>query len=558
MMVACASWYGRVWCSVLWLFVAAVASTVAAELRLPLETTVKSVRLPPPAAMPPGPPQMGVRPVPPPTTPAAKYPQYRMSYQRAQPPAANSDSPAFRFFLNLPTDTLLVEAKVTIDNLPFAMLRKQRAEQILKELNGARITSANVTLDSLTQPGGKAATAENATGEKRAGEASAMGNLANSNVADRLRHIMEVTGEAPTIAEVEWMLSRWIDGPTILPLNANFQRFRANQRPEFVVLDRNRDGAVSAEEMQSADKSFRECDLNQDGMVQFTEIAAAAADPRATTTVIEAGELMAFVPLHEAPAGVSRFDTNGNGQFELVELDAIRQRNPDLSVAVTFNSVNQEQSRIAVTVVSDDFQQSMELISADSTGITLMVKGTPLILAAIQMQPSDQISIGAVNDGYPLLPALDPNDDGRLTVRELRGAAATLQSFDRNHDGTLTLDEVRSPIRLCIGLGASVHRELLGIRSLHRSETVPTQVGPEWFVRMDRNKDNDLTRAEFPGTDEQFQKLDADQDELVSASEAVQFDKQAEKPKQNDAERPVENPGPATAVDPNSKEETKP
>ena len=37
------------------------------------------------------------------------------------------------------------------------------------------------------------------------------------------------------------------------------------------------------------------------------------------------------------------------------------------------------------------------------------------------VQPSDQISIGAVNDGYPMLPDLDPNDDGRLTVRELRG-----------------------------------------------------------------------------------------------------------------------------------------
>ena len=38
---------------------------------------------------------------------------------------------------------------------------------------------------------------------------------------------------------------------------------------------------------------------------------------------------------------------------------------------------------------------------------------------------------------------------------------------------------------------------------------------------MDRNKDNDLTRGEFPGTDEQFAAIDADGDELISAEEAL-------------------------------------
>ena len=86
----------------------------------------------------------------------------------------------------------------------------------------------------------------------------------------------------------------------------------------------------------------------------------------------------------------------------------------------------------------------------------------------------------------------------------------------------------------------------------------PKTTGPEWFVRMDRNKDNDLTRVEFPGTDEQFQALDADHDELVSADEALRFDEKTEDTKQNDAERPVENPGAATSIDSTSKEETKP
>ena len=388
---------------------------------------------------------------------------------------------------------------------------------------------------------------------------------------------MELTGEPPTAIEVDWLISQWIDGPTILPLNSNFQRFRANQRPEFVILDRNRDGTISAEEMRLAETSFWECDLNQDGIIQFMEIAVAAASSRSNPSPIESGELIVFVTDHKtasdacrrlAPAThfaadaasvpACRFDTNVNGQFDSDELDAIRKQAPDLSLTITFNSANPEKSRVALTAVAEQFKPTTNQVAVDPTGITLTLKGTPVILSAVQMHPSDQISIGAVNDGYPMLPSLDPNDDGRLTVRELRGLKDVLNAFDRNHDGSLTLDEVRSPIRLCIGLGANVHRELLGIRRLHRKVMTPKTTGPEWFVRMDRNKDNDLTRVEFPGTDEQFQALDADHDELVSADEALRFDEKTEDTKQNDAERPVENPGAATSIDSTSKEETKP
>lgn len=537
----------RIWCSALLLVLAETgAVSVAAEIRLPLETSVKVLQAPAPAVPAPMPVQTGARPASAPTTPAAKYPQYRIGHQsNKQSQTGNAENPRIRFFLNLPTETLLVEARITIDDLPFGMARKKRVEEILRDLKSSKDIAVGLVIDTEKKP---------PVTERPAPEIQTA-----SNIIDRLRHTTDVTGETPTVEEVDWLLSRWIDGPAILPLNSNFQRFRANQRPEFWVLDRNRDGVVSTEEMQLADKSFRECDLNQDGMTQFTEIAVAAGDPRLKSTGNKSGEVIAFIPEDVAPAPVnSRFDTNANGQFDVEELDVLRQRAPDLSLMIAFNSASPEKSRIALTAVADEFKQSLEQVAVDPTGITLTLKGMPVIFGAVQMQPSDQISIGAVHDGYPLLPSLDPNDDGRLTLRELRGLSDKLKSFDRNQDGTLTLDEVRSPVRLCFGLGASVHRELLGIRSLHRPQAAPTIIGPEWFVRMDRNKDNDLTRAEFPGTDEQFQDLDADHDELVSATEAVQFDKKTDDAKQKDADRPAANQSPKTAVDSTSKQETKP
>jgi Ca2+-binding EF-hand superfamily protein len=559
-------WFG----ALLLVLTGTVAVSVAEEIHLPLETTVKMLRTAVPGVPATMQMQANTRPTPVPTTPAAKYPQYRVGHQQnEQPKAENFDNPAIRFFLYLPTETLLIEARITIDAVPFAMVRKQRVERILKEVTAGKDIATGLVKDAEQKPPVE--------------KLPAAETQAASSITDRLRHTMDVTGETPTVEEVDWLLSRWIDGPTILPLNSNFQRFRANQRPEFVILDLNRDGTISADELQLAEKSFWACDLNQDALVQFTEIGAAATDPRIKATEIESGELIVFVPddasaaeafrrltpvrsLVAGAASVSanRFDTNSNGQFDAEELDALRKRVPDLSLTIAFDSANPEKSRLALTAVADDFKQSMDQAKVDPTGITLTLKGTPVILAAVQMQPSDQISIGAVHDGYPLLPALDPNDDGRLTSRELRGLLNTLKTFDRNQDGSLTLDEVRSPIRLCFGLGASVHRELAGIRSLYRKEATPTITGPEWFVRMDRNKDNDLSRSELPGTDEQFQVLDADHDELVGAEEALQFDKQADEAQKNDAvktteaDQPVRNQGPATSIDTTSKEETKP
>ncbi len=42
---------------------------------------------------------------------------------------------------------------------------------------------------------------------------------------------------------------------------------------------------------------------------------------------------------------------------------------------------------------------------------------------------------------------------------------------------------------------------------------------------MDKNKDDDLTRREFPGTDEQFKQLDSDGDELISTAEAIESER---------------------------------
>jgi hypothetical protein len=46
---------------------------------------------------------------------------------------------------------------------------------------------------------------------------------------------------------------------------------------------------------------------------------------------------------------------------------------------------------------------------------------------------------------------------------------------------------------------------------------------------MDRNRDGDVSRREFLGSDEEFRRIDSDGDGLISVEEAERFDAECRK-----------------------------
>lgn len=348
----------------------------------------------------------------------------------------------------------------------------------------------------------------------------------------------------PDADEIRWLLTNWIDGPVLLFLNDNFQRFRADQQPVFRILDRDRDGKVSAEELKQAVVSFQECDLDRNDIVDATELAEVAKNPRDQPAYVSHSKLIFRLP-EEATASLTfrrlaaiyadaaastptslRFDGNQDGQFDADELKQLSDGAADIHLKIDFDTTAPDTSRLSIIGFSPEFVESKQSAMINTDNVTLTLPQVDLEFTAAQGSADDQISVGAVDDGYAMLPELDPNGDGRFSIRELRELNERLSSFDRNGDGEITRDEIHPTIRVCIGLGPIAHQPLALLRSA-KTSAASTPTGPDWFHQMDKNRDNDISRKEFPGTDEQFKQLDADGDDLISAVEA----NESEKPK---------------------------
>jgi Ca2+-binding EF-hand superfamily protein len=120
--------------------------------------------------------------------------------------------------------------------------------------------------------------------------------------------------------------------------------------------------------------------------------------------------------------------------------------------------------------------------------------------------------------GRGLFQVLDADQDGRLSVRELRNAWRRLARLDRHRRGRVGRDDI--PLQYQIAVARGVGYRPVGLNA----PAVRSARGPEWFRKMDRNGDGDVSPREFLGSRADFRKIDADDDGLISALEAERYD----------------------------------
>jgi Ca2+-binding EF-hand superfamily protein len=189
------------------------------------------------------------------------------------------------------------------------------------------------------------------------------------------------------------------------------------------------------------------------------------------------------------------------------------------------------------------FRNNFKLMDADGDGKLFEKEMLAYLDTMLELQAKATTSIASLtasDQGRGLFDLLDTNRDGRLSVREIRQAARLVDQLDRDGDGCISKNEIPRSYQVSLGQGPL---SVGGPRAIgfggfpgRRGRVAPQQAaGPLWFRKMDRNRDGDVSRREWLGTEEDFRKIDLDGDGLISVEEAEKADELFRKQKEKES-----------------------
>ncbi len=180
--------------------------------------------------------------------------------------------------------------------------------------------------------------------------------------------------------------------------------------PSIRILDTDRDGVISAGEIQQASTKFAAMDRNGDGKITEDEVRPQGGPPRGDG---RGGESIGMSP-EDTVNTLMQFDKNKDGKLTKEEVP----------------------ERMQGIFARNDGNQDGVLTREE------LVQG-----ATKQSQASERAEGGRRGGGMmkmdPVFSALDTDRNGEISEAEWKNASKALAKLDKNSDGQLTADEVR-------------------------------------------------------------------------------------------------------------------
>lgn len=326
-------------------------------------------------------------------------------------------------------------------------------------------------------------------------------------------------------------------------------------------LDADGDGKVTEKEWKAAADVLKKLDKNDDELIGAGELVPKAVYPGAAGTVLltppgaagAAPEAITKLPLVLLPPDAK--DTHWaaeiarrNTHFKASELPAWRKQTADTRWVAKLTDKPRGTERFAFT---GDRVRVDGWVAGGKVNEALASARKQIVAQLDAPEPDDGTGGRRRGGGLAwLVPIADRDGDGKLDRKKLdswldlqaqlaRGqvlltvldGGGLFELLDTNHDGALSVRELRNAWDRvkdanCATAGAfdpkKLPRVLLVAASHGYPQTLALDVrrGPAWFRAMDRNGDGDVSRREFSGPPEVFDKLDLDKDGLLDAEEA--------------------------------------